>query len=117
MLVQLPALLSDVFTANAGKQSIVVLPFKNLSGDPGNQYFADGIREDILNNLYYISDLRVVSGMTSNTDMTSGEIARHVNVNNVLEGSIRRDSNIIRVSVQLIDAGRRLLSLTVKQLI
>jgi TolB-like protein/AraC-like DNA-binding protein/Tfp pilus assembly protein PilF len=103
-------LFSDVFTANAGKQSILVLPFKNLSDDPGNQYFADGIREDILSNLYYISDLRVVSGMTSehfgNTDMTSGDLARHVNVGNVLEGSIRRDSNIIRVSVQLIDAGR-----------
>ena len=102
--------IKDVFPVRGREKSIVVLPFKNLSNDPGNQYFADGIMEDILNNLYYISDLRVVSRTTSehfrSSNLESGDIARELNVRNVLEGSIRRDGDKIRVSVQLIDAGR-----------
>lgn len=90
--------------------SIVVLPFKNLSNDTENQYIADGIMEDILNNLYQISELRVISRTTSEhfreTTLTSGEIARQVNVHNVLEGSIREYNNKLRISVQLIDAGQ-----------
>jgi TolB-like protein/AraC-like DNA-binding protein len=90
--------------------SIVVLPFKNLSEDPNNKYFADGIMEDILNNLYAISDLRVISRTTSEsfseTGLTAREIARKVNASNVLEGSIRRYGDKARISVQLIDAHR-----------
>jgi len=90
--------------------SIVVLPFKNLSEDPNNRYFADGITEDILNNLCSFSDLRVISRTTSEsfseTDLTAREIARKVNVGNVLEGSVRRYGNKARISVQLIDAHR-----------
>jgi TolB-like protein/AraC-like DNA-binding protein/Tfp pilus assembly protein PilF len=101
--------IKDVFPVRGREKSIVVLPFKNLSNDPGNQYFADGIMEDILNNLYYISDLRVVSRTTAehfrSSTLGSGDIARELNVRNVLEGSIRRDGDKIRVSVQLIDAG------------
>ncbi len=101
--------IKDIFSVQGREKSIVVLPFKNLSNDPGNQYFADGIMEDILNNLYYISDLRVVSRTTSehfrSSNLASGDIARELNVRNVLEGSIRRDGDKIRVSVQLIDAG------------
>jgi TolB-like protein/AraC-like DNA-binding protein len=92
------------------KMSIVVLPFKNISGDPGNQYFADGIMEDILNSLYQISDLRVVSRTTAehfrDTDLTAGEISRKLNARNVLEGSVRRQDDRVRVTVQLID-GRK----------
>lgn len=92
------------------KLSVVVLPFKNLSIDPENQYIADGITEDILNNLYQISELRVISRTTSEhfrtTTLTSGEIARKVNVRNVLEGSIREYDGKLRISVQLIDAGQ-----------
>jgi TolB-like protein/AraC-like DNA-binding protein/Tfp pilus assembly protein PilF len=98
----------DPLSFTSGKQSIIVLPFKNLTDDTGNQYFADGLMEDILNNLYQISDLRVVSRTTSehfrDTDLTSGQIARKLNVRNVLEASIRREDDRIRVSVQLIDA-------------
>lgn len=87
--------------------SIVVLPFKNLSADPDNQYFADGIMEDILNSLYQVSDLRVISRTTSehfrDTDLTSGEISRQLNARNVLEGSVRRQDDKVRVTVQLID--------------
>lgn len=90
--------------------SIVVLPFKNLSEDPNNKYFADGITEDILNNLFSFSDLRVISRTTSEsfseTDLTAREIARKVNADNVLEGSVRRYGNKARISVQLIDAHR-----------
>jgi TolB-like protein/AraC-like DNA-binding protein/Tfp pilus assembly protein PilF len=92
------------------ENSIVVLPFKNLSGNPDNQYFADGIMEDILNNLYHISNLRVISRTTSehfrDTDLTSGEISRQLNARNVLEGSVRRQDDRVRVTVQLIDGKR-----------
>lgn len=90
--------------------SIVVLPFKNFSGDSDNQYFADGIMEDILNDLNRISNLRVISRTTAeyyrNANLSAGEIAREVKVRNVLEGSVRRQGNQVRVSVQLIDARR-----------
>jgi TolB-like protein/AraC-like DNA-binding protein len=90
--------------------SIVVLPFKNFSDDPNNQYFADGIMEDILNHLYRISDLRVISRTTSEhfrgTNLTVREIAQKVNARNVLEGSVRRYGDKARISVQLIDAYR-----------
>jgi len=91
----------------SNENSIVVLPFKNLSGDPDNQYFADGIMEDILNSLYQVSELRVISRTTSehfrDTDLTSGEISRQLNARNVLEGSVRRQDDKVRVTVQLID--------------
>ena len=90
--------------------SIVVLPFKNLSGNPDNQYFADGIMEDILNSLYQVSELRVISRTTSehfrDIDLTTGEISRQVNARNVLEGSVRKQDDRVRITVQLID-GRR----------
>lgn len=88
--------------------SIVVLPFKNLTDDPNNQYFADGITEDILNNLYWITTLRVVSRTTSEqfqeTSMSVREIARQVKTKYVLEGSVRIFDDKTRISVQLIDA-------------
>ncbi len=88
--------------------SIVVLPFKNISGDPNNQYFADGITEDILNNLYWITTLRVVSRTTSDqfqkTSLSVPEIARLVKTKYVLEGSVRIFEGKARISVQLIDA-------------
>ncbi len=103
-------MLSDLFSRTSKKQSIVVLPFKNFSNDPGNQYFADGVMEDILNNLYHISNLRVISRTTSerfrDTNLTSKEIAQKLKIRNVLEGSMRREGNMVRISVQLIDASR-----------
>ncbi|MRR18717.1 helix-turn-helix domain-containing protein [bacterium] len=91
----------------AEDMSIVVLPFKNLSGDPDNQYFADGIAEDILNSLFQVSKLRVISRTTAehfrDTDLTAGEISKQLNARNVLEGSVRRQDDNVRVTVQLID--------------
>ena len=90
------------------EKSIVVLPFDNLSTDNETQYFADGIAEDILNNLYHFSDLRVISRTTSKhyagTNLTSREIAREVNTRYILEGSVRRYGIKVRISTQLIDA-------------
>jgi len=92
------------------EMSIVVLPFKNFSANPANQYFADGIMEEILNSLYQVSDLRVISRTTSehfrNSGLTAGEISRKVNAKHVLEGSVRREGDKVRVTVQLIDGER-----------
>ena len=90
------------------EKSIVVLPFKNLSDDSENQYFADGIMEDILNHLFRIKELRVISRTTAESfrgnPITSPEIARKLNVNYVLEGSVYKSENKIKLFVQLIDA-------------
>ena len=88
-------------------KSIVILPLDNLNHDPTLQYIAEGITEDILNDLYQISDLRVVSRTTSESfqdrKLSAREVASELNAQNVLEGSIRSDGKKIRVSVQLID--------------
>jgi TolB-like protein/Tfp pilus assembly protein PilF len=89
-------------------KSIAVLPFENLSDDKENAYFADGIQDDLLTNLSKIGDLKVISrtsvmqykGKTSNIR----EIGKALGVSNILEGSVRREGNRVRVNVQLIDA-------------
>jgi TolB-like protein/AraC-like DNA-binding protein/Flp pilus assembly protein TadD len=89
------------------EKSIAVLPLKNLSDDPDNQYFADGITEDILNHLFRIGDLRVISRTTADrfrdSDLPSHEIAKSMGVNYLLEGSVRKDGDKVRITVQLID--------------
>lgn len=96
------------FLLRPPEKSIVVLPFRNLSNDPGNQYFADGIQEGILNHLFSISEMRVVSRTTAeyfrDNPMTSPEIGKKLNVLYVLEGSIQRYEQKVRIFVQLIDA-------------
>jgi len=93
---------------NYPEKSIVVLPFRNLSDDPGNQYFADGIMEDILNHLFRMEELNVRSRTSSEhfreNQMTLPQIARELRVNYVLEGSVLRDYNKVRIFIQLIDA-------------
>jgi TolB-like protein/Tfp pilus assembly protein PilF len=93
---------------NNHEKSIVVLPFKNLSDDPENQYFADGIMEDILNHLFIIKELNVRSRTTAEhfreNQMTSPQIARELRVNYVVEGSVLREDNKVRIFIQLIDA-------------
>ena len=96
--------------ASAGKldKSIAVLPFDNFSADPENAYFADGIQDDILTSLAKIGDLKVISrtsvmpyrGQTHNLR----EIGQALNVGTILEGSVRREGNRVRINVQLIDA-------------
>jgi TolB-like protein/Tfp pilus assembly protein PilF len=89
-------------------KSIAVLPFENLSDDRENAYFADGIQDDVLTNLSKIGDLKVISrtsvmpyrGKPSN----AREIGKALGVATILEGSVRRAGNRVRVNVQLINA-------------
>jgi len=89
--------------------AIAVLPFENLSADPDNAFFADGVQDEILNNLAKIADLKVIS-RTSVMQYKSGakrnlrQIANELGVAHVVEGSAQRAGNRVRVSAQLIDA-------------
>jgi len=88
---------------------IAVLPFENLSADPENAFFTDGVQDEILNDLAKIADLKVIS-RTSVMQYKSGvkrnlrQIANELGVAHVVEGSVQRAGNRIRVSAQLIDA-------------
>jgi len=95
-------------TAAAPRLSIVVLPFTNLSDDREQQYFADGITEDLTTDLSRIADLLVISRNTAFTyqgkRVDTRRIGRELGVRYVLEGSVRRSGNRVRVNAQLIDA-------------
>jgi TolB-like protein len=88
--------------------SVAVLPFTNLSGDPKQEYFSDGISEELINALSHIDALQVTARTSSfsfkgqNADI--GTIARKLNVAAIMEGSIRRSGNTIRITAQLINA-------------
>jgi TolB-like protein/Flp pilus assembly protein TadD len=88
--------------------SIAVLPFANLSGNPNDQYFSDGLSEELLNSLATIRDLQVAARTSSFSfkGSTAGidEIARKLNVATILEGSIRKEGKHVRIAAQLIDA-------------
>ncbi len=91
----------------AGK-SVAVLPFVNMSEDPGNEYFADGLSEELLNMLVKIPELRVAARTSSfsfkDKDLKISEIASELNVSHVLEGSVRKSGNKVRITAQLIKA-------------
>jgi TolB-like protein len=88
--------------------SIAVLPFVNMSGDPKQDYFSDGLSEELLNSLTTIRDLRVAARTSSfffkGKEVDLSEIARKLNVGAVLEGSVRKDGGHVRITAQLIDA-------------
>ncbi len=90
------------------KRAVAVLPLANMSGDPENEFFSDGITEEILNLLAKQPDLRVVSRTSSfafkNTQLDVPTIARKLGVDIVLEGSVRKAGNRVRIAAQLIDA-------------
>jgi TolB-like protein/Flp pilus assembly protein TadD len=92
---------------NPPRLSVAVLPFVNLSGDKSQDYLSDGITEELLNSLSRVNDLHVISRTSSfafkGKDVDVGTIARQLNVGTVLEGSVRRSGNMVRVTVQLID--------------
>ncbi len=89
-------------------KSIAVLPFENLSDEKENAYFADGIQDDVLTNLSKISDVRVISRTSvmqyRGRPTNLREIGKALGVSNILEGSVRRSGNRVRLNVQLIDA-------------
>jgi serine/threonine protein kinase/Flp pilus assembly protein TadD len=91
------------------EKSIAVLPFENISANKDDAYFADGVQDEILNNLAKIAQLRVISRTSvmqyrSDAKRDLRQIANALSVANVLEGTVRRDGNRVRVSTQLIDA-------------
>ena len=96
--------------AQSARVSLAILPLDNLSGDPDQQYFTDGMTDAITTDLARIGELRVVSRSTSMTYRNRPDalraIARDLNVANVVEGSVLRAGNRVRITVQLIDAER-----------
>jgi TolB-like protein/DNA-binding winged helix-turn-helix (wHTH) protein len=89
-------------------QSIAVLPLENLSGDPSQEYFADGMTEALITDLGKISELRVVSRTSAmhykGTRKTLPEIARELNVDAVVEGAVLRSGDRVRITAQLVEA-------------
>jgi adenylate cyclase len=100
---------SEAALAKKDKPSIAVLPFANMSGDQEQEYFSDGITDDIITDLSKVAGLLVIARNSSfaykgkNVDVRT--IGRELGVQSVLEGSIRRAGNRVRITAQLIDAG------------
>ena len=106
---RLPTLFSVVAPApSPNEKSIAVLPFENLSEEKSNAYFADGIQDEILTRLSKIADLKVISRTSTqrykNTSQNLSEIAKQLGVANLLEGSVQKTNDQVRVNVQLIRA-------------
>jgi len=99
---------SEALIESYGDKSIVVLPFLNMSPDPDQAFFADGISEELLNLLAKIPELRVISRSSAfsfrGDDINVREVADKLDVSHVLEGSVRKAGNRIRITAQLIEA-------------
>lgn len=95
--------------ADAESRSIVILPLENLSGDPAQDYFADGITEELIADLGRVTGLHTISRTSAmsykRTQKKLPEIARELSVKWVVEGSVLREGNQVRLTVKLIDAG------------
>ena len=94
--------------SEASSQSIAVLPFVNMSSDKEQEYFSDGLSEELLNQLAQVAQLRVIARTSSfsfkGKEVDVATIAKALNVANVLEGSVRKSANTLRVTAQLIRA-------------
>jgi adenylate cyclase len=92
----------------SARPSIVVLPFNNLGNDPEQDYFADGMTEDLITELSRFQELLVIARNTAftykNRQVKTQEIAHELNIRYVLEGSVRRAGNRVRIAAQLVDA-------------
>lgn len=96
----------DTLSVQVTDQSIAVLPFVNMSEDAGNEYFAEGLSEELLNLLVKIPELRVAARTSSfsykGTGAKIAQIGEELNVSHVLEGSVRKSGNRVRITAQLI---------------
>lgn len=103
-----PALIPPAFTGSLPRLSIAVLPFANLSSDPEQEYFADGITDDLTTDLSRIAGSFVIACSTAFTykgkPVDVKQVGRELGVRYVLEGSVRRSASRLRINVQLIDA-------------
>ena len=106
--VQPPNQRGDSMPNTSDKPAIAVLPFTNMSGDPEQEYFSDGITEDLITALSQLSGLLVISRNSSffykNKAVKSAEISRELKVRYFVEGSVRKAGNRVRITAQLIDA-------------
>ena len=104
------ALVAEAAVPEPETQSIVVLPFENLSPDPDNEYFADGLTEELIADLSQVSELRVVSRtsamMFKGARKSIQSIARETGVQYALEGTVRKAGASVRITAQLIDTSR-----------
>jgi serine/threonine-protein kinase len=103
------AMSQNAAPANVSEKSIAVLPFENLNADPENAFFADGVQDQVLNDLARITDLKVISRTSvmqykTSTTRNLRRIASELGVAHVVEGTVQRTVNRVQVSVQLIDA-------------
>jgi len=109
LLQDLQALIVSPTPAPKQEKSLVVLPFENMSPDPDQEYFSDGLTEEIITDLSQIRHLLVISRSSAMTfkgrKKRIPDIARELNVQYVLEGSVRKAGNSLRIAAQLIDAG------------
>ena len=100
--------LAKLLPVERPEKSIAVLPFENLSRDPDNAYFADGIQEEILTRLASIADLKVISRTSTlryqSKPRNLSEIGKQLGVANILEGSVQKAADQVRVNVQLVNA-------------
>jgi TolB-like protein/cytochrome c-type biogenesis protein CcmH/NrfG len=94
--------------AGAAEKSIAILPFENLSEEKGNAYFAEGVQDEILTRLAKIADLKVISRTSTQRFKSSPdnlrEVAKQLGVANILEGSVQKAADQVRVNVQLVNA-------------
>jgi TolB-like protein len=95
-------------SVNLTNRSVAVLPFENLSNDPENVYFSEGVQDEILTRLAKIAELKVVSKTSTqglkSTPSDLPQIAHQLGVTNILEGSVQKAGDQVRVNVQLINA-------------
>ena len=101
-----PAAAPAPLQARSGPASIAVLPFVNMSDDKANDYFSDGLSEELLNVLAKVQGLRVIARTSSfafkGKDATIADVAKTLNVDHVLEGSVRKSGDRVRITAQLI---------------
>jgi TolB-like protein len=106
-VTELKAALEQIGDAREVGASIAVLPFANLSSEPEQEYFSDGLTEEIINALAHVPGLKVIARTSAfafkGQQVPIRQIADTLGVNTVLEGSVRRAGNRIRVTAQLID--------------